>query len=120
MIKKILSISSWAVHGAYALLCLTVIVFCALYSAYYPANFEVARDLAGIALFGVCFISFVPLSPIGLGLNTGLLIAHIIDKKERKASKIVWQSIRTVLSTALCIALWMITVVMFVEATGGV
>lgn len=120
MTKRILSISSWVVHGVYALLCLAEITICALYTAYYPINFELARSLAGIAVYGFGFVSFAPFMPIGLGLNTGLLVTHIVDKKERKASKIVWQSIRTALCPVLCIVLWMITCIAFVEATGGV
>ena len=118
--KKILSILSWVVHGLYLLLCLAEIAICALYTAYFPINFELARSLAGIALYGFGFVSFAPFMPIGFGLNAGLLIAHIIDKKERKASKIVWQSVRTALCPVLCIVLWMITCIAFVEATGGV
>ncbi len=120
MTKKILSISSWAVHGLYLLLCLAELAICALYTAYYPINFELARSLAGIALYGFGFVSIAPFIPIGFGLNAGLLIAHIIGKKERKTSKIVWQSIRTALCPVLCLGLWMITCIAFVEATGGV
>lgn len=120
MVKRILSISSWVVHGLYLLLCLAEIAFCALYTTYFSINFELARYLAGIALYGFGFVSLAPFMLIGLGLNAGLLVTHIVDKKERKASKIVWQSAKTALCPILCIVLWMITCIAFVEATGGV
>ena len=118
--NKTLSILSWVVHGLYLLLCLAEIAICVLYTTYFPINFELAKSLAGIALYGFGFVSLAPFMPIGLGLNAGLLIAHIVDKKERKASKIIWQSARTALCPVLCIVLWMITCIAFVEATGGV
>ncbi len=114
-IKKILSILSRATHGLYLLLCLAEIAFCALYTAYYP----ITRSLTGIALYGFGFVTFAPFMPIGFGLNAGLLVTHIVDKKERKASKIVWQSVRTALCPVLCVVLWMITGITFIEATGG-
>ena len=118
MTKKILSVSSWVVHGVYALLCLTVIVLCALYQAYFPTDFS--SDCAWLALDMMGWATFIPCMPIGVVLNAILLALHIADKKERKTSRIVWQSIRTALCPVLCVVLWLITVFIFVGATGGV
>ena len=118
MTKKILSVSSWIVHGAYALLCLTVILLCVLYRAYFPTDFS--SDSAWLALDMMGWATMIPCMPIGFVLNAILLVLYIADKKERKTSKIVWQSIRTALCPVLCIVLWLITMFIFVHATGGV
>ena len=75
---------------------------------------------AKVAGIGSAFATFIPFWVLGLGFNTALLLTHITDKKERKASKIVLQSIRTVLCLAVGVAMWLITVYVFVGATGGV
>ena len=119
MTKKILSVSSWVVHGVYVALCLTVIVLCTLFSqAYLPTDFS--YDCAWLALDMMGWATFIPCMPIGFILNAILLALHIADKKERKTSKIVWQSIRTALCPVLCVVMWLITVYIFVWTTGGV
>lgn len=118
MSKKILSISSWVAHGAYVALCLTVILLCMLYRAYSPTDFS--SDYAWLALDMMGWATLIPFMPIGFILNAILLVLHITDKKEKKTSKIVWQSVRTALCPVLCVVLWLITVFIFVHATGGV
>lgn len=120
MTKKILSVSSWVVHGVYALLCLAMTVIFMLSEAYYPSNYNLSVNLAKVARIGSAFATFIPFWVLGLGFNTALLLTHITDKKERKASKIVLQSIRTVLCPVLCVVMWLITIYVFIGATGGV
>ena len=53
------------------------------------------------------------------GFNISLLIAQIADKTEKRASRIILQCVRTVLSLAVSGALWYYVVAVFVWTTGG-
>ena len=120
MIKKILSISSWAVHGAYALLCLAIIAIFALSRAFYPANYDLSATLDQIAGIGGALLSFFPFWIAGSALNIVSLVAQIADKTNRKTNKIVWHIVRTVLCLIGCVLLWMNAFAVFMTATGGV
>ena len=120
MIKKSLSISSWVVHGVYAGLCLVMIVIFLLSEACYPTNYEMSANLSQIAGIGGALLSFFPFWLLGFGLNIALFVTHITDKAERKTSRIVCQSVHTVLCVAVNIMLWCSAFAVFITATGGV
>ena len=119
MAKKILSISSWAVHGVYAFLCLAMIAMCAISRADILSG-QFIIHLSGILLICWTLFTIFPSLPIGFGLHIGLLVTHIVKKQERSKRKIVWTCIRTVLFPTVCIALWLQSSVLLVETTGGV
>ena len=120
MTRKIISISSWVVHSAYALFCLAIIAIFVLSETFYPANHNLSATLAQIAGIGGALLSFFPFWLFGLGLNVALFVAHITDKAERQTSKFVWYILRTILCLIGCVLLWLNAVAVFITATGGV
>lgn len=115
--KRLLSILSWATHGAYVLVCAT-----ALLLMLFPVP-ELAGWLKNICILllmlSLGLSIFCPLPLFGLGFNISLLIAQIVDKSEKRASRIAWQCVRTVLCIAASGALWYYVIVIFVRTTGG-
>ena len=120
MSKKFLSISSWVVHGAYALFCLAIIAIFALSETFYPANYDLSATLDQIAGIGGALLSFFPFWIAGSALNIVSLVAQIADKTDLKTNKIVWHIVRTVLCLVGCILLWLNAFAVFMTATGGV
>ena len=120
MSKKFLSISSWVVHGAYALFCLAIIAIFALSRAFYPIHYDLSATLDQIAGIGGALLSFFPFWLFGLGMNVALFVAHVADKAERKVSKMVWHIVRTGLCLVGCVLLWLNAFAVFMTATGGV
>lgn len=120
MNNKFLSISSWVVHGAYALFCLAIIAIFALSRAFYPIHYDMSATLDQIAGIGGALLSFFPFWLFGLGLNVALFVAHITDKAQRQTSKFVWHIPRTILCLIGCVLLWLNAVAVFITATGGV
>ncbi len=115
--KKMLSILSWSTHGAYVLVCAMAILMMLLPVPELSGWLKnVCVLLLGLSL-GLSI--FLPPALFGLGFNIALLIAQIVDKTEKRASRIAWQCVRTILCFAVCAALWYCVVVIFVRTTGG-
>ena len=120
MSKKFLSISSWVVHGAYALFCLAIIAIFALSKAFYPIHYDLSATLDQIAGIGGALLSFFPFWIAGSAFNIVSLVTLIADKSDRKTNEIVWHIPRTILCLIGCVLLWLNAVAVFITATGGV
>lgn len=115
--KKTLSILSWATHGAYVPVCAMAILLMTLPVPDLTGWLKnVCALLLGLSL-GLSV--FLPPALFGLGFNISLLIAQIADKTEKRARRIILQSVRTVLSLAVSGALWYCVVAIFIWETGG-
>lgn len=119
--KKVLSILSWATHGAYVLVCTMAILLMMFPIPELPGWLNDVRVLFLMLTLGfsILFSVFCPFALFGLGFNISLLIAQIADKTEKRASRILLQCVRTVLSLAVSGALWYYVVAVFVWTTGG-
>lgn len=119
--KKILSILSWATHGAYVLVCTMAILLMKFPIPELPGWLNDVRVLFLMLSLGfsLLFSIFFPFALLGLGFNISLLIAQIADKAEKRASRIILQCARTVLSLAVSGVLWYYVVAVFVWTTGG-